>query len=106
MREVALTAEHVIVGIIRHCIYMRRGLRAPLALVGSHHSGCVDREPFVWVNGDTEEARVCLRREFTDGVLGGGKRDVQVPIPRPTMNPEIFKKPPDTPCPALPPVPV
>ena len=102
----ALTAEHVIVGIIRHCVYMRWGLRAPLALVGSHHSSCVDWEPFVRVNGDTEEARVCLRREYTDGVLGGRKRDVQVPIPRPTMNPAIFKKPPDTSCPALSPVPV
>lgn len=62
-KEVALTAQHVVVGIVRHCIDMRRGLRAPPALVGSHHSGCVDWEPFVGVNGDTEEARVCLRRK-------------------------------------------
>lgn len=101
----ALTAEHVVVGVICHCIYMRRGLRAALALVGGHHSSCVDREPFVWVNGDTEEARVCLRREFTDRAFGGGKKDVQVPIPRPTMTPAIFKKPPDMPCKVLSPVP-
>lgn len=79
----ALTAEHVIVGIICHCIYMRRGLRAALALVGGHHSSCVDREPFVWVNGDTEEARVCLRREFTIELLGAGRKMSKFLFPGP-----------------------
>lgn len=81
MREVALTAEHVVVGIIRHCIYMRWSLGAALALVGSHHRSCVDREPFVRVNGDTEEARVCLRRkEFTE--FGREEREMaKLPLP-------------------------
>jgi hypothetical protein len=51
-----LTAQHVIVGVICHCVYMRWGLRAALSLVGGHHRSRVDREPFVGVDGDTEEA--------------------------------------------------
>lgn len=53
-------AQHVIVGIICHRIYVGRGLRAALSLVSSYHRGGVDREPFVGVDGDTEEARVCV----------------------------------------------
>lgn len=84
VREVVLTAEHVVVGIICHCIYMRWGLGATLALVGSHHSSCVDREPFVWVNGDTEEARVCLKRESSQTELLGSAREIsKVPFPDP-----------------------
>lgn len=80
--KVVLTAEHVVVGIICHCIYMRWGLGAALALVGSHHNSCVDREPFVWVNGDTEEARVCLRGEsLQTELLGSGREMYKFPFP-------------------------
>lgn len=44
-------------------------------------------------------------REFTDRAFGDRKRDVQVPIPRPTKTFAIFKKRPDMPCAALSPVP-
>lgn len=57
----ALTAQHVVVGVIGHRVDVRRGLGAALPLVGRHHGGCVDREPFVGVDGDTEEAGVRLR---------------------------------------------
>lgn len=67
--KAALTAQHVIVGVICHRIYVGRGLRAALSLVSGYHGGCIDREPFVGVDGDTEEARVCLRRECIDRLL-------------------------------------
>ena len=67
--KAALTAQHVIVGVIRHRVYVGRGLRAALSLVSCYHGGCIDREPFVGVDGDTEEARVCLGRESIDGLL-------------------------------------
>lgn len=63
-----LTAQHVIVGVICYGIYMGWGLRAALSLVSSNHGSCVDGEPFVGVDGDTEEARVCLKRECTGGL--------------------------------------
>ena len=67
--KAALTAQHVIVGVIRHRVYVGRGLRAALSLVSGYHGGCIDREPFVGVDGDTEEARVCLGRDSIDGLL-------------------------------------
>lgn len=54
--EAALTSQHIIVGIICHRIYVGWGLGAAFSLVSGHHGGRVDREPFVGVDGDTEEA--------------------------------------------------
>lgn len=86
--KAALTAQHVIVGVIRHRVYVGRGLRAALSLVSCYHGGCIDREPFVGVDGDTEEARVCLGRESIDGLLEA-KFPSSSSSPRKTM---IFAK--------------
>lgn len=86
--KAALTAQHVIVGVIRHRVYVGRGLRAALSLVSGYHGGCIDREPFVGVDGDTEEARVCLGRESIDGLLEA-KFPSSSSSPRKTM---IFAK--------------
>lgn len=89
--EAALTSQHIIVGIICHRIYVGRGLRAALSLVSSHHGGRVDREPFVGVDGDTEEAGVGLRRKGRDGLL-----EATFPFPGPssykTMTFALFPK--------------
>lgn len=73
--KAALTAQHVIVGVICHRIYVGRGLRAALSLVSGHHRGRVDWEPFVGVDGDTEEPRVCLRRQLMGEFL-----EIQAPL--------------------------
>lgn len=59
----ALTAQHVIVGIICDGVDVWRNLRAPLAFVGSHHRCGVDGKPFVWIHRHTEQPRVGLRKE-------------------------------------------
>lgn len=56
----ALTAQHVVVGVICDGVDVRRSLGAPLAFVGSDHGGRVDGEPFVWIHRHTEEPRVGL----------------------------------------------
>ena len=38
--KAALTAQHVVVGVIRHRVYVGRGLRAALSLVSGYHGGC------------------------------------------------------------------
>ncbi len=58
-----LTAQHVIIGIVCNGVDVWRRLRAAFAFVGSHHGGCVDRQPFVWIHGHTEEAGVGLKKQ-------------------------------------------
>lgn len=57
----ALTAQHVIVGVICDGVDVRRSLRAAFAFVGSDHRGGVDGKPFVWIHGHTEKPGVGLR---------------------------------------------
>lgn len=54
------TSQHVVVGIVRDGVDVRRRLGAAFALVGGHHGGRVDRQPFVRVHRHTEEAGVGL----------------------------------------------
>lgn len=58
-----LTAQHVIVGTVCNGVDVRRRLRAAFALVGSDHRSSIDRQPFVWIDCHTEEARVRLRKQ-------------------------------------------
>lgn len=58
----APTSQHVIVGVVRDGVDVRRRLGAAFALVGGDHGGCVDRQPFVWIHRHAEEAGVGLRK--------------------------------------------
>lgn len=58
-----LTAQHVIVCIVCDGVDVWRRLRAPFAFVGCDHRGCVDWQPFVWIQRHTEESGVGLRKQ-------------------------------------------
>lgn len=78
--QAALTAQHIIVSVVRHPVYVGWGLRAALSLVSGDHRRCVDWEPLIGVDGDTEQARVSLRRE-----CGGGLLEAKFPL-QPSQN--------------------
>ena len=51
----ALTAQHVVVGVVSDGVDVGRDLGAAFALVGSHHWWRVDRQPLVRVHRHAEE---------------------------------------------------
>lgn len=57
-----LTHHHVVVSVVRDGEEVRRNFVAFLPLVHLGHFGSVDGQPFVGVDGHTEEARVSLKR--------------------------------------------
>ena len=56
------TCEHELIGVVRDGEDVGRGLLALFASVGRDHLRVVHRQPLVGVDGDTEEARVGLRK--------------------------------------------
>ena len=57
-----LTSQHELIGVVGDGEDVGRGLLALFASVGRHHLGVVHRQPLVGIDGDTEVARVGLRK--------------------------------------------
>ena len=58
-----ITSQHELIGVVRDGEDVGRGLLALFAPVGCHHLGVVHRQPLVGVDGDAEEAWICLHHK-------------------------------------------
>jgi len=61
---ILLTLQHVAVGIVSDGEQMRRHFGSPLAAVLVHNVLPVDRQAFVRIDGDAEQARIGLQRKY------------------------------------------
>lgn len=56
-----LTSQHVSIGTVRYCKYMRRHFVSLYALIPFHYLFGIDGQFLVWIDHNAEKTGICLK---------------------------------------------